>query len=136
MEYNQPQNRSSFSVLKLIGLLIAAGGLAYKAVFAVMYFDDIADWWSGLILMYFVLYFTSILAIVSSLLKGTASLVLSIVTIALACLFLCGDGIMFLGFAASLNSTPMIRMGIAPLVNVLNLVSGILCLIGTIRSSR
>ena len=82
------------------------------------------------------LYFTSILAIVSSILKGTASLVLSIVTIALACLFLCGDGIMFLGFAVSLNSTPMIRMGIAPLVNVLNLVSGILCLIGTILSRR
>ena len=136
MDYVQPQRKSSFSVLKLIGLLIAIGGFIYKAVFAVTYFEDIYEWWSRLILLYFLLYSTSIITIASSLLKGTASLVMSIVVIALSWTLLLADGISYLGFAASLNDTPMIQLGITPLVNVLNMIAGVFILIGAIRSRR
>ena len=134
MDYNSSQKKTGFSLLKLFGLLIAAAGLIYKIIFAVKYHYYIADWWSGFLIMYYLMYLTSIFTIASSFFKGTASLITSIVIMAVSCLLLCADGISLLGFAASLNSTPMIKMGIVPLVNVLNLVSGVLYLVAWIRS--
>ena len=119
-----------FSVLKLIGFLLAAGALAYKIVFAVYYFDDITDWWGGMIVLYFLFYLTSLAACASAFMKGTASLVTALVVACVSGVFLFGDGIAFLGFAASLSKSTMTELGIMPLVNIINMIACTLISIG------
>ncbi len=137
MPYAQPQsNKAAFSVLKLIGLIIAVAGLVYKVVYNITYFDSIKDWWSGLIWMYFAMYVTSAITIVSALLRRTGALVLSISIMALSFVLLLVDGILFLGFAATLSTYSMIELGIAPLVNILNCIASVFILIGAVRSKK
>ena len=137
MPYAQPQsNKAAFSVLKLIGLIIAVAGLVYKVVYNITYFDSIKDWWHGSIWMYFAMYVTSVITIVSALLRRTGALVLSISIMALSFVLLLVDGILFLGFAVTLSTHSMIEVGIAPLVNILNCIASVFILIGAIRSKK
>ena len=137
MPYAQPQsNKAAFSVLKLIGLIIAVAGLVYKVVYNITYFDSIKDWWDGLIWMYFAMYVTSVITIVSALLRRTGALVLSISIMALSFVLLLADGILFLGFAATLSTHSMIEVGIAPLVNILNCIASVFILIGAVGSKK
>ena len=137
MSYAQPQsNKAAFSVLKLIGLIIAVAGLVYKVVYNITYFDSIKDWWSGLIWMYFAMYVTSAITIVSALLRRTGALVLSISIMALSFVLLLVDGILFLGFAVTLSTHSMIEVGIAPLVNILNCIASVFILIGAVGSKK
>lgn len=137
MPYAQPQsNEAAFSVLKLIGLIIAVAGLVYKVVYNITYFDSIKDWWDGLIWMYFAMYVTSVITIVSALLRRAGALVLSISIMALSFVLLLVDGILFLGFAATLSTYSMIELGIAPLVNILNCIASVFILIGAIGSKK
>ncbi len=137
MPYAQPQsNKAAFSVLKLIGLIIAVAGLVYKVVYNITYFDSIKDWWHGSIWMYFAMYVTSAITIVSALLRRTGALVLSISIMALSFVLLLVDGILFLGFAATLSTYSMIELGIAPLVNILNCIASVFILIGAVRSKK
>lgn len=137
MPYAQPQsNKAAFSVLKLIGLIIAVAGLVYKVVYNITYFDSIKDWWHGLIWMYFAMYVTSVITIVSALLRRTGALVLSISIMALSFVLLLADGILFLGFAATLSTHSMIEVGIAPLVNILNCIASVFILIGAVGSKK
>lgn len=137
MPYAQPQsNKDAFSVLKLIGLIIAVAGLVYKVVYNITYFDSIKDWWSGLIWMYFAMYVTSAITIVSALLRRTGALVLSISIMALSFVLLLVDGILFLGFAVTLSTHSMIEVGIAPLVNILNCIASVFILIGAVGSKK
>lgn len=137
MPYAQPQsNKASFSILKLIGLIIAVAGLVYKVVYNITYFDSIKDWWHGSIWMYFAMYVTSAITIVSALLRRTGALVLSISIMALSFVLLLVDGILFLGFAATLSTYSMIELGIAPLVNILNCIASVFILIGAVRSKK
>lgn len=137
MPYAQPQsNKAAFSVLKLIGLIIAVAGLVYKVVYNITYFDSIKDWWHGSIWMYFAMYVTSVITIVSALLRRTGALVLSISIMALSFVLLLVDGILFLGFAATLSTYSMIELGIAPLVNILNCIASVFILIGAVRSKK
>ena len=137
MPYAQPQsNKAAFSVLKLIGLIIAVAGLVYKVVYNITYFDSIKDWWDGLIWMYFAMYVTSVITIVSALLRRTGALVLSISIMALSFVLLLVDGILFLGFAVTLSTHSMIEVGIAPLVNILNCIASVFILIGAIGSKK
>ena len=115
----------------MIALVIAIGALVYKIVFAVTRFDSISAWWQQSVFIYFALYMTSIITIVSTLLRGKIALFASLAVISISIFMLLGDGLAFLGFAASLNDTPMADMGIMPLVNVLNILAGILNVIGT-----
>ena len=137
MPYAQPQsNKAAFSVLKLIGLIIAVAGLVYKVVYNITYFDSIKDWWDGLIWMYFAMYVTSVITIVSALLRRTGALVLSISIMALSFVLLLADGILFLGFAVTLSTHSMIEVGIAPLVNILNCIASVFILIGAVGSKK
>ncbi len=137
MPYAQPQsNNAAFSVLKLIGLIIAVAGLVYKVVYNITYFDSIKDWWNGSIWMYFAMYVTSVITIVSALLRRTGALVLSISIMALSFVLLLVDGILFLGFAVTLSTHSMIEVGIAPLVNILNCIASVFILIGAIGSKK
>lgn len=137
MPYAQPQsNNAAFSVLKLIGLIIAVAGLVYKVVYNITYFDSIKDWWDGLIWMYFAMYVTSVITIVSALLRRTGALVLSISIMALSFVLLLADGILFLGFAVTLSTHSMIEVGIAPLVNILNCIASVFILIGAVGSKK
>ncbi|MBO7355402.1 MAG: hypothetical protein J6U50_02100 [Lachnospiraceae bacterium] len=135
--YAQPQSdQSSLSALKLVGLIIALLGLIFRVANNITNYDGITDWWGGMLVGYFILYFTSVLTIVSALLKRNASLVISICMLTISVLFLVFDGILFLGFAITLNSSGMGEIGIVPLVNLLNLVASVLVLIGAARSGR
>ena len=135
--YAQPQSDlSSLSALKLVGLIIALLGLIFRVANNITNYDGITDWWGGMLVGYFILYFTSVLTIVSALLKRNASLVISICMLTISVLFLVFDGILFLGFAITLNSSGMGEIGIVPLVNLLNLVASVLVLIGAARSGR
>ena len=137
MPYAQPQsNNAAFSVLKLIGLIIAVAGLVYKVVYNITYFDSIKDWWDGLIWMYFAMYVTSVITIVSALLRRTGALVLSISIMALSFVLLLVDGILFLGFAVTLSTHSMIEVGIAPFVNILNCIASVFILIGAVGSKK
>ena len=137
MPYVQPQsNKDAFSVLKLIGLIIAVAGLVYKVVYNITYFDSIKDWWHGSIWMYFAMYVTSAITIVSALLRRTGALVLSISIMALSFVLLLVDGILFLGFAVTLSTHSMIEVGIAPLVNILNCIASVFILIGAVGSKK
>ena len=137
MPYAQPQsNKAAFSVLKLIGLIIAVAGLVYKVVYNITYFDSIKDWWHELIWMYFAMYVTSVITIVSALLRRTGALVLSISIMALSFVLLLVDGILFLGFAVTLSTHSMIEVGIAPLVNILNCIASVFILIGAVGSKK
>lgn len=135
--YAQPQSdQSSLSALKLVGLIIALLGLIFRVANNITNYDGITDWWGGMLVGYFILYFTSVLTIVSALLKRNASLVISICMLTISVLFLVFDGILFLGFAVTLNPSGMGEIGIVPLVNLLNLVASVLVLIGAARSGR
>ena len=137
MPYAQPQsNKAAFSVLKLIGLIIAVAGLVYKVVYNITYFDSIKDWWNGSIWLYFAMYVTSVITIVSALLRRTGALILSISIMALSFVLLLVDGILFLGFAVTLSTHSMIEVGIAPLVNILNCIASVFILIGAVGSKK
>ena len=127
----QTGKKNALWFLKVIALVIAIVALVYKIVFAVTRFDSISAWWQQSVFIYFALYMTSIITIVSTLLRGKIALFASLAVISISIFMLLGDGLAFLGFAASLNDTPMADMGIMPLVNVLNILAGILNVIGT-----
>ncbi|MBQ6475951.1 MAG: hypothetical protein IJJ34_07060 [Clostridia bacterium] len=135
MEKNQIKKKT-FSILKTAGLLIAAGALVYKAVFTAVYFDSITDWWQSMIVLFFLSYLTSFAAIASAFLKGKAAVIAGFVMagVSLAMLFL--NAFTLLGFVVSLDYTPLIDRGIMPLVNLLNLISGILVAVGAIIQRR
>ena len=119
---------------KCIGLILGIGALICKIVDFVMFRDSILDWWSGMILFYIIMYSTSVLTIISAVTKDSVSKVLSIVVMALSSVLLGCDGVAWLGFAASLNSTPMHELGIMPVCKVIQAVAGVLVLIGSCRS--
>ena len=127
------KNTAVSIILKFTGLLVAAAALVYKVIFAVAYFDEITDWWGGMIVLYFVLYITSIATVASAFLKGLAGQITAITTAVVSGLFLGVDFIMWLGFAATLNSNSLISVGIAPLVNVLNIIACALIAIGSLK---
>ena len=135
MENNANQNGKSILIIfNVIGFLFALAGLIYKVSMAARYFDGIREWWNDeMILLYFMFYMTSIAAMASSFFKGIAGIAFSAVIMIVSCFLLFVDGCMFLGFAASLNTGSMIEKGIAPLVNVLNLIAGVFNLIGSLR---
>ncbi|MBP5608556.1 MAG: hypothetical protein J6X66_09870 [Lachnospiraceae bacterium] len=74
---------------------------------------------------------TSIITIVSTLLRGKISLFASLAVVSISLMMLLGDVLIFLGLAASLNDTAMADIGIMPLVNILNLIAAALNVIGT-----
>lgn len=127
------KNTAASIFLKTTGLLVAAVALVYKVIFAVAYFDEITDWWGGMIVLYFVLYITSAATLASAFLKGMAGQITAITTAVVSGLFLGVDFIMWLGFAATLNSNSLISVGIAPLVNVLNIIACALIVIGSLK---
>ena len=86
-----------------------------------------------MIVLYFVLYITSVATVASAFLKGMAGQITAITTAVVSGLFLGVDFIMWLGFAATLNSNSLISVGIAPLVNVLNIIACALIAIGSLK---
>ncbi|MCR4791894.1 MAG: hypothetical protein K5871_04040 [Lachnospiraceae bacterium] len=100
-----------------------------------MYKNSIMDWWGTTIVIYLAFYFTSILTIVSSLVQRTASIIFSIIMLFVSATLLGADMLSYLGFAATLNSTPMIKMGIMPVVNIMNVVANGVILIECIPHS-
>ena len=133
MPHTNTKNTAVSIILKFTGLLVAAAALVYKVIFAVTYFDKITDWWGGTIALYFVLYITSIATVASAFLKGMAGQITAITTAVVSGLFLGVDFIMWLGFAATLNSNSLISVGIAPLVNVLNIIACAFIAIGSLK---
>jgi len=133
---NDLTKKKAFSILKMAGLLIAAGALVYKAVFTAVYFDSITDWWQSMIILFFLSYLTSFAAIAAAFLKGKAAMIAGFIMagVSLAMLFL--NGFTLLGFVVSLDDTPLIERGIMPLVNLLNLISGILVAVGALIQRR
>lgn len=119
--------------IKKTGFILALISVIIKAVLTIIHLGDIIDWWGGMIPLFLVLAFTHGLAIWASSTKDNVSIGLSIALIAVSAIFLVGDGIMFLGFAASLNSTPLTEIGITPICNVINIISGIAVLIESVR---
>jgi hypothetical protein len=118
------QKGASFGIS--VSFFFALAALAYKVVCHVMNMDGIYSWWTnGSIFVYYSLWLTSFLTIAASLIRGLASLVISIVMIIVSAFMLMIDGIMFLGFAASLYSTRLVEVGIMPVVNILNILVSI-----------
>ncbi len=105
---------------KQIGMILAVATLLYKVSNFFMYMNSIFDWWGGAIFLYFILYFTSVCTIYASFSRKTTSIAISISMIVVSIIFLIGDIFAFLGFMASLNSTPLKEMGIMPFVNLMN----------------
>ena len=76
------KKRFRYGLLRVMSFIIASAALAYKIFFAVRYFDSIEAWWNGnSIVLYFVLYMTSLAAVTSPILKGNAGLAASITVI-------------------------------------------------------
>ncbi len=124
-------------VFKVMGFIIALAGLIYKVYFAILYFDKISMWWNGsMIAMYFLFYITSLATMASSFFKGKVGMIISISIIFTSVSLLVVDGLAVLGFAASLDSASLIERGIVPLVNVLNMLAGIINLFASILQNR
>lgn len=124
-------------VFKVMGFIIALAGLIYKVYFAILYFDKISMWWNGsMIAMYFLFYITSLATMASSFFKGKVGMIIAISIIFTSVSLLVVDGLAVLGFAASLDSTSLIERGIVPLVNVLNMLAGIINLFASILQNR
>ena len=119
-----------FSVWKLIALVISIGALLYKLACTISNFGSIKDWWGGLIVVFLIGYASSIVTITTSFTRGSVTLILSIIMLSLSICTICFEGIAFLGFAASLDDTPMIERGFLPLVNIANAIASVLNLIG------
>jgi hypothetical protein len=116
---------------KVIGLILGIVALTVKIVDLVMFHDSILDWWSRMIMLYIIMYSTSVLTIISAVTKDSVSKILSIIVMALSAVLLGCDGIAWLGFAASLNSTPMHELGIMPVCNIIHAIAGVFVLIGS-----
>ena len=124
-------------VFKVMGFIIALAGLIYKVYFAILYFDKISMWWNGsMIAMYFLFYITSLATMASSFFKGKVGMIIAISIIFISVSLLVVDGLAVLGFAASLDSASLIERGIVPLVNVLNMLAGIINLFASILQNR
>ena len=124
-------------VFKVMGFIIALAGLIYKVYFAILYFDKISMWWNGsMIAMYFLFYITSLATMASSFFKGKVGMIIAISIIFTSVSLLVVDGLAVLGFAASLDSASLIERGIVPLVNVLNMLAGIINLFASILQNR
>ena len=124
-------------VFKVMGFIIALAGLIYKVYFAILYFDKISMWWNGsMIAMYFLFYITSLATMASSFFKGKVGMIIAISIIFTSVSLLVVDGLAVLGFAASLDSASLIERGIVPLVNVLNMLAGIINLLASILQNR
>ena len=124
-------------VFKVMGFIIALAGLIYKVYFAILYFDKISMWWNGsMIAMYFLFYITSLATMASSFFKGKVGMIIAISIIFTSVSLLVVDGLTVLGFAASLDSASLIERGIVPLVNVLNMLAGIINLFASILQNR
>ena len=119
-----------FSIWKLIGLFIAIGAFGYKIYYTIVYFNSISDWWGGLIILFFAMYLTNIATVLTSFTRSQLTLILALTVITISMTLICLDGLVFLGFAASLDSTPMIKRGIFPLAHILNSLAGVFDLIG------
>jgi hypothetical protein len=94
-----------------------------------MYRGSIIGWWGGMFPIYLFFYITSVATIFAALTKKTASVLLSITMMVVSAGLLVWDLFMLLGFAASLNGTPMKEMGIMPFVNFLHLPANMFILI-------
>ena len=119
---------------RMIGLILGIGALICKIVDFAIFHDSILDWWGRMILLYIIMYSTSVLTIISAVTKDSVSKILSIIVMSLSAVLLGCDSIAWLGFAASLNSTPMHELGIMPVCNVVHAVAGVFVLISSCRS--
>ena len=72
----------------------------------------------------------------SSFFKGKVGMIIAISIIFTSVSLLVVDGLAVLGFAASLDSASLIERGIVPLVNVLNMLAGIINLFASILQNR
>lgn len=122
--------------LKFLGAAIAVGSIVYKVILFTTYSRSITDWWGSMIVLYFLLYATSVCTILGAFLKESASGVISICMLVFCALFLSMDFLSYLGFAVSLNNTPMTHMGITPLANVILIVANICILIGSLIQEK
>lgn len=86
--------------------------------------------------MFFVLYITSLATAFTTFTRGIATPVMSGIIIFISLTFLIFDGIMMLGFIASLDDSSLVEYGIFPLVNLLNTIAGVFDLIGFFRLKK
>ncbi|MBP5554504.1 MAG: hypothetical protein J6X94_06485 [Lachnospiraceae bacterium] len=115
--------------IKKVGFTIAMISLIIKGIDLLVFFGSIIEWWGIGIIFYFCLCFTHLVTIKSSRSDNNISVPLSIIMIFVSVLFLLGDILAFLGLAISLNSTPLMAVGITPLCNLLNIAANISILI-------
>ncbi|MBO4927432.1 MAG: hypothetical protein J5379_04190 [Clostridiales bacterium] len=111
--------------IKILGLILGLGTIAFKVYNFVSYQRVILDWWGNLIILYFLMYATGIFTVVASCVKDSVSVVMSVILAVFSGLFLGYDFISWIGFMVSLNSTPMSHMGFTPVCHCVLLVANI-----------
>ena len=114
---------------KKVGYTIALISLAIRILTFLIFLGSIIEWWGAAVIIPICLSFTHFATIKSAKSRNSVSVPLSIVMIVISVIFLLADGFMFLGFVISLNSTPLMAMGMTPICNVLNIVANISILI-------
>lgn len=119
-----------FSIWKIIGLVIALLSLGYRIFNTAYYFDEITEWWSNFIIVFFVVYLISFITIATSFTRGPLTLVLAAGMIIMSMLLIGVDIFDFLGSVVSLDDTPLAERGFLPPAHILNVIASFFNLIG------
>ena len=123
--------KSLFRPGKIIGLLIGLGALIYKVISFFMNMRTILDWWGRSFGLYIALYITSTVTICFAINYDKITRISSVVMMIVSICLLFADGIVWIGFIATMNNRTMTEMGIMPMVNLLNLIANAFVLVGS-----
>ena len=123
--------KSLFRPGKIIGLLIGLGAVIYKVICFFMNMRTILDWWGRSFGLYIALYITSTVTICFAINYDKITRISSVVMMIVSICLLFADGIVWIGFIATMNNRTMTEMGIMPMVNLLNLIANAFVLVGS-----
>lgn len=119
------------NTVKWAGLIVAIGALIYKVTCLILFYSTTIHAWNGMLHIYILMYFTSILAILCPLLPNTKAKKCAVAVVTVSVIMLFGDFVLLAIDALSLSFTRMkfYDSGFYPVVNFAHILSGVLVLI-------